>query len=175
MSDTAHSAEQASPPGPPAPLALPPDLLRVVFGHARAAFPAECCGWLSGPASAPDVVDAARPCDNAQAEGADAAIAGRTAETAYVIDGDDLFALSTSFDGPRPARVIYHSHPNGRAYFSETDRRVARSPWGDGPNFPVQQLVVGIDAERVVEAALFAWSESAGDFVEVARLPGAAL
>jgi hypothetical protein len=108
-----------------------------------------------------------------EAQDAGAIVPDRTAETAYVIDGDDLFALSESFDGPRPARILYHSHPNGRAYFSDTDRRVARSPWGDGPNFPVQQLVVGIDAERVVEAALFAWSEAASDFVEVARLPGA--
>jgi hypothetical protein len=52
---------------------------------------------------------------------------------------------------------------------------VARSPWGDGPAYPVQQLVVGLDGERVVEAALFAWSDDAGDFVEIARLPGAAL
>lgn len=156
----------------PAPLALPADLLRAVFAHARATFPAECCGWLSGPATAPEVVDAIRPCDNAQDAAPDTATAGRSAETAYVIDGDDLFELSSSFDGPRPARVLYHSHPNGRAYFSETDRTVARSPWGDGPNFPVQHLVVGIDAARVVEAALFAWSEAAADFVEVARLPG---
>ncbi len=159
----------------PGPLVVPAELLRAVFEHARATFPAECCGWLSGPADAPDAVDAVRPCDNAQDAAPDAATAGRSASTAYVIDGDDLFALSSSFDGPRPARVLYHSHPNGRACFSETDRRVARSPWGDGPNFPVQQLVVGIDAERVVEVALFAWSEAAADFVEVARLPGAAI
>jgi proteasome lid subunit RPN8/RPN11 len=157
-------------PSEPVPVSLPEAVLAAVFAEARAAFPAECCGWLAGPAGN-DVVDAVRPCFNAQSTAA--FVPGRTAETAYVIDGDDLFALSESFDGPHPAKVLYHSHPNGRAYFSETDRRVARSPWGDGPNFPVAQLVVGIDAERVVEAALFAWSPSAGDFVEVARLPGA--
>jgi hypothetical protein len=37
----------------------------------------------------------------------------------------------------------------------------------------VQQLVVGIDAERVVEAALFAWSDEAKSFVEIARFKGA--
>ena len=72
-----------------------------------------------------------------------------------------------------PARIIYHSHPNGRAYLSDTDRTVATSPWGDGPAYPVQQLVVGIDAERVVEAALFDWSDEAGGFVELARYNGA--
>jgi len=160
----------------PAPHSIPEALLFAVFAEARAAFPAECCGWLSGPAGTA-VIDAVRPCFNAQSspssQGTDALVPDRTAETAYVIDGDDLFALSESFDGPQPAKVLYHSHPNGRAYFSETDRRVARSPFDDGPTFPVQQLVVGIDGARVVEAALFAWSDAAGDFVEVARLPGA--
>jgi proteasome lid subunit RPN8/RPN11 len=89
-----------------------------------------------------------------------------------VIAGDDLLAFNRAFDGPAPPRVVYHSHPNGRAYFSATDRDVARSPWGDGPAYPVQQLVVGIDGERVVESALFEWSDEAGDFVEVARYPG---
>lgn len=151
------------------PLHIPAELLRALYAEARAAFPAECCGWLSGPAGGA-VVTALRPCVNAQGGGdGEAAVPDRTAETAYVIDGDDLFELSTSFDGPTPARVLYHSHPNGRAYFSETDRRVATSPWGDGPCFPVQQLVVGLTAERVVEAALFGWSAAAGGFVELAR------
>jgi proteasome lid subunit RPN8/RPN11 len=110
-----------------------------------------------------------RPCVNAQTAGEHPTQAARGAETAYVIAGDDLLAFAKSFDGPTPARVLYHSHPNGRAYFSVTDREVARSPWGDGPAYPVQHLVVGIDAERVVESALFAWSDEAGDFVEIAR------
>ncbi|HZA22199.1 MAG TPA: hypothetical protein VFA32_06280, partial [Dehalococcoidia bacterium] len=69
--------------------------------------------------------------------------------------------------------IIYHSHPNGRAYLSETDRSVATSPWGDGPAYPVQQLVVGIDAEKVVESALFAWADEENGFVEIARFEGA--
>ncbi|HIM49578.1 MAG TPA: hypothetical protein EYM32_11990 [Dehalococcoidia bacterium] len=72
-----------------------------------------------------------------------------------------------------PARIIFHSHPNGQAYFSPTDREVATSPWGDGPAYPVQQLVVGIDDRRVVEAALFAWSDDENGFVQIARFDGA--
>ena len=72
-----------------------------------------------------------------------------------------------------PAKVIFHSHPNGRAYLSPTDREVATSPWGDGPAYPVQQLVVGIDGDRVVEAALFAWSDDEGGFVQIDRFDGA--
>ena len=114
-----------------------------------------------------------RPCANQQGKGGHPIAAERGSETAYVIEGDDLLELNRSFDGESPARVIYHSHPNGMAYLSDTDRTVATSPWGDGPAYPVQQLVVGIDGERVVEAALFAWSDDAGEFVEVARFEGA--
>ena len=80
--------------------------------------------------------------------------------------------LNRSLDTEQPARIIYHSHPNGQAYLSETDRGVATSPWGDGPAYPVQQLVVGIDDQLVVEAALFDWSDAENGFVEVARFQG---
>ena len=76
-------------------------------------------------------------------------------------------------DTDLPALAIYHSHPNGQAYFSHTDRTVATSPWGGEPAYPVQQLVVGIDGERVVEAALFAWSDEENGFVEIAKFQGA--
>ena len=84
-----------------------------------------------------------------------------------------MLALNNSLDSEAPARIIYHSHPNGRAYLSDTDRTVATSPWGDGPAYPVQQLVVGIDDQRVVEAALFAWDDASQGFVELERYAGA--
>lgn len=154
------------------PIEIPEDVLLAVYREARAAFPYECCGWLAGDAEG-NVVTVVRQCVNVQALGTHPIAAERGAETAYVIGGKDLLELNQSFDTPTPARVIYHSHPNGRAYLSPTDRNVATSPWGDGPAYPVQQLVVGIDEDRVVEAALFDWSDTEGDFVEIARLPGA--
>ena len=156
------------------PLMIPSEILEAVYREARAAFPAECCGWLTGPALG-DVVDAIRPATNAQESDALIPVPDRTSERAYSLNFADARALDDSFSSETPARVIYHSHPNGRAYFSETDREVATQPpgWGEGPVFPVQQLVVGIDAERVVEAALFDWSEEAAGFVEMARFDGA--
>jgi proteasome lid subunit RPN8/RPN11 len=144
----------------------PRDILAVVYAEARRVFPAECCGFLVGPRG-DDTVSGARPCRNAQAGGQHPTAADRTAETAYVMEGEDLLALARSLDGPEPAKIIYHSHPNGRAYFSATDQAVAADPWGAGPMYPCRQLVVGLDAERVIEAALFAWQ--AGRFEEVDR------
>jgi proteasome lid subunit RPN8/RPN11 len=92
-----------------------------------------------------------------------------------VIEGEDLIALNRDLDGDMPPLVIYHSHPNGRAYLSDTDRTVATNPpeWGGGPAYPVQQLVIGVDGERVVESSLFAWSNEEDDYVEIARYEGA--
>lgn len=154
------------------PLEIPAEIMQAVFRQARQSFPAECCGWLSGPADGTSV-DGIRPVVNDQASGNHPTVAERTAESAYVFSTADLLELNNSLDTETPARIIYHSHPNGRAYLSETDRTVATSPWGDGPAYPVQQLVVGIDGERVVEAALFDWDDEAGAFVEIARFEGA--
>ena len=152
-------------------LDIPAEVLAVVYREARRAFPFECCGWLAGPTGRP-AVDTVRSCENAQDSGTHPTQAARGAETAYVITGDDLLSLNHSLDSETPAKVIFHSHPNGQAYFSPTDREVATSPWGDGPAYPVQQLVVGITETRVEEAALFAWSDEEEGFVQIASYEG---
>ena len=151
---------------------IPEEILNEIYRHARAEFPNECCGWLAGPRDGEEVARVRRAV-NAYDPASHPTANDRTAETAYVIDGDDLLELNRALDDEEPPLVIYHSHPNGRAYFSETDRRVATDPWGDGPAYPVKQLVVGIDGERVVEARLFEWEDSAKGFVAVAEFPGA--
>jgi proteasome lid subunit RPN8/RPN11 len=153
------------------PVKIPDSIMKQVFAEARKAYPAECCGWLSGPKGGAGV-DAIRPCVNAHSRDTHPTAGERGAETAFVIAGEDLMTLNRGFDTGTPPRIIYHSHPNDRAYFSDTDQEVARSPWGDGPAYDVQQLVVGLNAEFVREAALFAWSDEAGAYVEIARFPG---
>jgi proteasome lid subunit RPN8/RPN11 len=135
---------------------IPDGLLEAIYIHARAAFPAECCGYLVGAAGAVDV-DERVACTNAHGAGD---------HRAFAIDGAELLAFARTFATPRPARIVYHSHPNGRAYFSEADRRVAAP---DGPAYDVQHVVIGVAAAGPTEAAQFAWSAAAGDFVEVAR------
>jgi proteasome lid subunit RPN8/RPN11 len=141
---------------------IPRDVLIAIYAHARAAFPDECCGYLIG--ASPDAVDAVVRCRNAQSSGNHPLAPDRGADTGFVIDGPELFRFARSFDTERPARIVYHSHTNGQAYFSTLDRRVAA-----GPAYPVQHVVVGVVAGRVTEAAQFAWSADAGDYVEIAR------
>jgi proteasome lid subunit RPN8/RPN11 len=136
---------------------IPAALLERIYAHAREAFPDECCGYLVGTAeSAESIV----PCRNAQDDGE--LDPSRGADRGFVIAGRELFDFAKSFDGERPARVVYHSHTNGRAYFSDTDRTMARSA-----AYPVQHLVVGVTADGVTEAAQFALDS--GDFLEIAR------
>ena len=160
------------------PIAIPDDLLAAIYAHAVAAFPDECCGYLVG--RSPGAVDAAVPCRNAQSDGDHPVAPERGADAGFVIAGDELFRFARSFDGERPARIVYHSHTNGRAYFSAVDRRVAA-----GPAYPVQHVVIGVAhpapaaaareaSPSVTEVAQFAWSEAEGDYVEVARWAGGA-
>lgn len=146
------------------PIAIPGDVLAAIYAHAIAAYPDECCGYLVGPRAVDGAVDAAVPCRNAQRDGEHPVAPERGAETGFVIAGAELFRFARSFDGDRPARVVYHSHTNGRAYFSDVDRRVAA-----GPAYPVQHVVVGVAGRAITEVAQFAWSAAARDYVEVAR------
>lgn len=132
-----------------------------IYAHARRAFPEECCGYLVGTM---DGVDQVVECRNAQPEGIHPTAPDRGADTGFVIAGSELLGFARSFDGPRPARVVYHSHSNGRAYFSDVDRALA-----NGPSYPVQHLVIGVTAAAIVECAMFAWCGDARDHVEVAR------
>ena len=114
-----------------------------------------------------------RKCINVQDSESQPTISNRTAERAYVFSVDDVLELSRSFDSDMPALIIYHSHPNGQAYFSETDRQIAT--WGDAPAYPVQQLVIGIDHQQIVSSSQFAWSEHENDFIEINQYSGAVI
>lgn len=150
------------------PIAIPPYVLATIYEHARATFPDECCGYLVGPREGTSVA-AAVICRNAQRDGDHPTRPDRDADTGFVIAGAELLAFARSLDGDHPARVVYHSHTNGRAYFSEVDREVAGGP--GGPAYPVQHLVIGVTATGLTEAAQFAWSAEHRDFIEVARWP----
>lgn len=157
---SAESRDAAAPPaaqGAAAPVAIPAALLAAIYDHARAAFPDECCGYLTGSAAA---VDHLVRCTNAAR--AQPVAPGRGADTSFAIAGAELLAFARAFAEPAPPRIVYHSHTNGRAYFSAVDRALAA-----GPAYPVQHLVVGVTAAGVTEAAQFAWA--ADDHIEVAR------
>lgn len=116
--------------------------------HAIAAFPDECCGFVTDQG----VRRAVNAADRYHADAPDAF--ARSAETGFVLDVADALYLDTHHGTDDAVRVLYHSHPNGRAYFSDEDLR--RSLYEGEPVYPgLLHLVIGIDADGPVEARLF--------------------
>ncbi len=147
-------------------LSLPAGALEQVFRQARAEYPSECCGYFFGRGDETEVA----ACKNRQDQlhALDPEAHPRTSANAYNIGGKELLTLVRSFESDRPATVIYHSHPDVGAYFSEEDTRAALSA-----GYPVDYLVIDCQKESIGGAVLFRREGEA--YVEVARYEGAEL
>ena len=87
----------------------------------------------------------------------------RDARTAYYIDPKDLLRIGDHEREGFAVAVIYHSHVDAGAYFSETDRRQAVV--GDEPAYPGAVYVVTSVVRGVVDAvAAFRWDPGAREF-----------
>jgi [CysO sulfur-carrier protein]-S-L-cysteine hydrolase len=81
----------------------------------------------------------------------------RDARTAYYIDPKDLLRIGDLERQGFAVSVIYHSHIDAGAYFSETDRRQALV--GGEPAYPGAAYVVTSVVQGVVDAmAAFLWN-----------------
>jgi cysteine synthase A len=130
--------------------------------HAEDEAPREACGLVlrSGAYVA---------CRNRQDElhALDPRAHPRSARHGFVLDGHGARLLAFGVEGDDVIAVV-HSHPNGMAYLSARDRAGATD--GDGPMYPVDQVVVGVAASgRTTEVASYRFDESAREFREVAR------
>lgn len=145
-----------------------PEALAEMYAQARREYPNECCGILFGPRDQP-VADRVRPCVNIQNElhAEDPVLHTRDATTAYNLGAGDLFALQKSLRGEAPAKIVYHSHVNVGAYFSDTDQAAAKMD--DEPTYPVEYVVIDVQADGARGAAQFAWDEATRTYVEVRR------
>jgi adenylyltransferase/sulfurtransferase len=144
-------------------------VLADVFAHAREGYPEEVCGLLLGERGH---VDETRRCENRQnaLHAEDPVGFPRDARTAYNLGPKDLFFLDRSARTPRPVQIIYHSHVDVGAYFSDEDKAAATL---DGELlYPVDYLVVDVRADGAHEARLFRFLD--GQFVEIAHHPNRA-
>jgi proteasome lid subunit RPN8/RPN11 len=148
-----------------------PEALTEMYAHARRDYPSECCGFVFGPKDGP-VANRAVACVNTQNDlHADDPVRNpRDARIAYNLGAGDLFKLQKSLRGPEPVKVVYHSHIDVGAYFSDTDQAAAQM---DGePSYPVEYVVIDCQADGARGAGQFAWSDAEKKYVEVARYPG---
>jgi len=156
---------------PPPHPTLSPEALALMYAHARRDYPNECCGIVFGPRDAA-VADRAVACANIQNQlhAEDPVTHTRDARTAYNLAAGDIFKLQKSLRGDAPAKIVYHSHVDVGAYFSETDQAAAQM---DGePSYPVEYVVIDVRASGIGGAAQFAWDAATRRYVEIGRYPG---
>ena len=140
--------------------------------EARAAFgrDEESCGLLLGPAGEPLLVDAVVPMENRanKLHRLDPETYPRTGRMYF--DLDPLKFERAVRDGDangRPVKVLYHSHLDVGAYFSEMDAQAA-TMGGDAPSYDLVYLVTSVRGGVVDDRKLFVWSRDAKTFVETA-------
>lgn len=79
--------------------------------------------------------------------------------------------LRATREGGEP-KIIFHSHPEVGAYFSQPDRDMARHKDENGQlverNPGVRHIVISVRGGKADGALMFAWNESSRDFDEVA-------
>ena len=125
---------------------IPDHLLEEVFAHGKQSYPEEACGLISGPKERTNDLTQIHPMENKMSElhAQNPKQFPRTNHNAYYIDDRALMKLKKSLKkADQQIRVIYHTHPDVGAYFSETDQNDAM--WGENPRYPgVTYLVCGI-------------------------------
>jgi proteasome lid subunit RPN8/RPN11 len=146
--------------------------LAAIRKHAEADYPAECCGVVLVQ-EGDSAVRELRACGNIQdaKHAEDPERFPRDARQAYFMDPKDIHGfMRREAEGYR-IHVIYHSHVDARAYFSETDKRNALDR--DEPTYPgVTYVVVSVRDGRAGDANAFRWDEGTRDFVGVPLVLG---
>lgn len=150
-------------------------LLDRVDEEARAAYAKdeESCGLLVGPASDALLVDAIAPMVNRARvlHELDPETYPRTARMYFDIDPLKFQrAIEKGEAEGRPVKVLYHSHLDAGAYFSETDAAAAKMG-GEAPAYELAYLVTSVRKSgegrgEVDDRKLFVWDASTRAFVE---------
>ena len=167
MSDTARDVRPAWTRGE---LRVARAVLDAVDEEARRGYVAdeESCGFLVGPASEPGALDGIVPMVNRanKLHALDPEAYPRTGRMYFDIDSMkfDAAIRKGKADG-RPVKVLYHSHLDVGAYFSDTDASVAKMGQ-DEPPWDLCYLVTSVRGGRVDDRKLFVWDPPSRSFLE---------
>ena len=143
---------------------LTPEERELLAVQAATEYPFESCGVILARDGARRLL----ACRNVQNElhARDPEGHPRDARTAYYIDPADLLRIGRLEGEGFTVAVIYHSHVDTGAYFSETDRRNALL--GGEPSYPDSTYVVtSVMSGRVDAMAAFRWDAARRDFLPV--------
>lgn len=146
---------------------IPPAMLAQIEEHARQDYPSECCGMIFCRQE-DSAFTRVRQCLNAQDKyhQLDPETFPRQANTAYFIEPKELFTIDKELrQNNERIAVIYHSHPDVEAYFSEEDIRRAQAD-GD-PIYPgAAYLVLSVIDGQIADRKTFYWNAQQASYIE---------
>lgn len=151
-------------------LTIPLAVKDAIEAEARAAYQRdeEACGYLSGPREAPLLADEATVMPNLanKYHALDPETFPRRGNTYFLLDARKFErAIDEGERRDRPVKVLWHSHLDCGAYFSETDADAANMG-GDSPARPLAYLVTSVRGGEVDEHRLFIWDAAGKQYVE---------
>jgi [CysO sulfur-carrier protein]-S-L-cysteine hydrolase len=135
--------------------------------HALEVFPEECCGFiLYDPEADQEIVRRIRNVATERHQ-KDPANFPRDGRDGYIMDERELLEINRAMDEQScELRCIYHSHPNGKAYFSKEDE--ARAKMWDEPIYPeAVYIVLGTDGQSITGMTGHLWNEERLEYESV--------
>ncbi|MFA7942533.1 molybdopterin-synthase adenylyltransferase MoeB [Pseudomonas brenneri] len=124
--------------------------LEQIYAHAASTYPEECCGFVFADGSVYLGSNIQNELHRKNPE-----MYPRSAANGYTFSVTDTLLMNKAFRTDNPVVVIYHSHPDVGAYFSDEDQDKALY-MGD-PIYPVSYLVVDVRQGKALGSKLFAW------------------
>ncbi|MHA6573981.1 molybdopterin-synthase adenylyltransferase MoeB [Pseudomonas yamanorum] len=124
--------------------------LEQIYAHADRSYPEECCGFVFADGS----VYLGSNIQN-ELHSKNPQMYSRSAANGYTFSVADTLMMNKAFRSDNPVVVIYHSHPDVGAYFSDEDQDKAL--FMGEPIYPVSYLVVDVRQGKTQGSKLFAW------------------
>jgi proteasome lid subunit RPN8/RPN11 len=144
---------------------LAPGAIEEIYRHAKADYPSECCGIVTGTGT----IQRVHRCRNRQDElhARDPEQHPRTSREAYDIDRSEMERIfADAAASGEDVLAFYHSHIDCGAYFSQMDKDV-QTVFGE-PEFPeAVHVVVAVYQGSVREIKGFLWNAEKQDFETV--------
>lgn len=125
--------------------------LAEIYEHARRCYPEECCGFIYASGRVHRAVN-----DQSRLHREDPTNFSPTSREAYSFSAEDLLILNESFVSSDPPVIIYHSHVDVGAYFSDHD--VTNAVHEGRLVYDVDFLVVDARAAGAKESKLFRYT-----------------
>lgn len=141
--------------------------MAIIEADAKRSYPSESCGFVKGPASDPLLLDEAVAVDN-EADRYHALDPVRFPRTSRMYFKINELRASKAFDAAaaagRPIKVIYHSHCDAGAYFSQED--AATFAQAGELMWPCAFVVVSVEGVNIVDRKLWVHRPGTDDFDE---------